>query len=157
MNFYRLFLPVLVACLLTPLAAVADHTDDEADEILRQLEENRRLIVAENMPMEAEAEDPFWSVYDEYREKIGQLDRQGFKLLRDFRGHFDDISDEQANEVMTTYFEIERETIVVRESYIDRFNEVLTPKQTLRFYQVENKLDSIIESDISSVTPLVPE
>jgi len=57
---------------------------------------------------------------------------------------------------MSTYFELEQKTLAVRQAYIGKFNAVISPKQTLRFYQIENKLAAIIQADISAVTPLVP-
>ena len=95
-------------------------------------------------------ETDFWVVYDAYRLEIGALDAEGFRLLSEFRDHFDELTDVRANKVMSSYFELEQKTLAVRKAYIGKFNTVISPKQTLRFYQIENKLDAIIQADISA-------
>ena len=141
---------------LVSTTVYSSHDDSEAAAILEQLEENRRLIVAESMHIEEAAEADFWAVYDAYRLEIGTLDAEGFNLLGEFRDHFEELTDAGADKLMSTYFELEQKTLAVRKVYIDKFNAVISPKQTLRFYQIENKVDAIIQADISAVTPLVP-
>ena len=141
---------------LLPLVAHSRHDDPGAKAIFAELEANRRLIVEENMNLTAVAEPDFWAVYDSYRLEISDLEAQGFRLLSEFRDHFEDLTDARANDVMSTYFELEQKTLAVRAAYINKFNAVISAKQTLRFYQIENKLDSIIQADVSAVTPLVP-
>jgi hypothetical protein len=141
---------------LIPTTAYSSHDDPKAAAILEQLEENRRLIVAENMQIAETAEADFWAVYDAYRLEIGALDAEGFNLLGEFRDHFEELTDARADKLMSRYFELEQKTLAVRKVYIDKFNAVISPKQTLRLYQIENKVDAIIQADISAVTPLVP-
>ena len=150
-------LVLLATCSLwlVSTTAYSSHNDQEAAAILEQLEENRRLIVAENMNIAGAAETNFWAVYDAYRLEIGALDAEGFRLLSEFRDHFEEMTDARADKVMSSYFELEQKTLAVRKTYIGKFNAVISPKQTLRFYQIENKLDAIIQADISAVTPLV--
>lgn len=143
--------------VLLPSLAQASHDSEEAAAILQQLEDNRRLIVAENMGLEENGDDAFWGIYDAYRTEIAALDKQGFALLREFRDHFEELTDERANNIISTYFDLEQRSLAVQQAYVAKFNEVLSSKQTLRFYQIENKLDAIIQADISSVTPLVPD
>jgi len=155
--FTRNFFLIATAglCLL-PAISHASHDDQEALAILKELEANRRLVVAENMTVAAEM-PAFWELYDAYRLEIGDLEAQGFSLLAEFRDHFDDLTDARANDLLLSYFELEQNILAVRKEYVSKFNAVISPKRTLRFYQVENKLDSIIQADISAVTPLVSE
>jgi len=142
-------------CLLPAIASSA-HNDPKTVAILEELEANRRLVVAENMTVAASM-PAFWDVYDAYRSEISALQNQEFNLLSEFRDHFEDLTDPRANDLMTNYFELEQKMLAVRTAYIAKFNGVISPKKTLRFYQIESKLDSIIRSDVSSVTPLVPD
>ena len=142
-------------CLL-PAISHSAHNDPEALAILEELEANRRLVVAENMALAAEM-PAFWELYDAYRVEIADLEAQGFSLLAEFRDHFENLSDARANDLLLSYFELEQKILAVRKAYVSKFNAVISPKRTLRFYQVENKLDSIIQADISAVTPLISE
>jgi hypothetical protein len=151
-----LLLLVSAGLSLFPGIVLSAHSDSDSAAILEELEANRRLVVAENMTVAA-AMPEFWAVYDAYRQEIAELEGQGFDQLREFRDHFEEIDDTRANDLLLTYFKLEQEKLTVRSAYRAKFNEVISPKKTLRFYQVESKLDSIIRSDISAVTPLVPD
>ena len=154
--------PIFMAAQLTLLLLVvampaqADHDSGEIEAIIGQLEDNRRQVVDENMALDASAADDFWQVYDRYRGEMRELQLQGFTLLREFKAHFDELTDERATQVMSTYFDLQTQELAIRERYIESFNDALSPKDTLRLYQIENKIDAIIQSDVSAVTPLVP-
>ena len=109
---------LLTAMMLTiPLAATASHDQTDTEAILLELESNRKLLVAENMNLAAERQNAFWKVYDDYRSEIIQHEKQGLSLLREFREHFDDLTNERAAKVITDYFALEQKKLTVRSSY----------------------------------------
>ncbi len=157
-NLTRYLTALLSAVILTlPIAANASHNSTDIDAILVELEANRRLLVEENMNLAAEKKVDFWKVYDDYRAEIITLEKQGLSLLQEFRDHFDGLTDERAAKILTGYFALEQQTLAIRSSYVDKFTQVISQQQTLRFYQIENKIEAIIQADISSVTPLVAD
>ena len=151
-----LSLTVLGAALL-PGTVMGSHDDADIAAILDDLETNRRAIVAENMNLPEGQSSAFWAVYDEYRMEMGELEMEGLMLLREFHEHFEEVTDDRANQIMAAYFSREAKALRLREKFVPHFNKVLSAKQTLRLYQIENKLEAIIQADVSSVTPLVPE
>jgi hypothetical protein len=141
--------------ILMPTAVFASHEETDVVAILNQLETNRKLLVAENMNLAEDRKAGFWKVYDAYRAELMELNKQSFLLLSEFRDHFEELTDERANKILESYFEIEQKRLKIGSRYVANFNKVVRPRQTLRFYQIENKIESIIQSDITSVTPLV--
>jgi len=154
---YRNFVSLLFASLiLLPGVAFSSDDDAEAAQLIAELEMNRRLVIDENMNLSPNEATAFWEVYDSYRRDLAGMNADGFKLLSEFRDNFEDLDDKRSDKILQSYFELQQKELVIRKKYVKKFNKVISPKQTLRFYQIENKLQSIIESDISSVTPLVP-
>lgn len=153
----RLCVTAMAVCMLLSGAALASHDSADIDAIWAELETNRRVVVAENMSLSEASSAAFWNVYDEYRAEMGALEKQGLLLLREFHEHFEEVTDGRANQIMAAYFSHATKILKLREKYVPEFNRALSAKQTLRLYQIENKLDAIIQADISSVTPLVPE
>ena len=143
--------------LALPVAANASHNSTEVEAILLELEANRKMLVEENMSLTAERWAGFWNVYADYRAEIIIHEEEGLSLLQEFRDHFDGLTDERAAAILTAYFALEQKTLTIRSSYVDKFTQVISQKQALRFYQIENKIDAIIQADISSVTPLVAD
>jgi hypothetical protein len=149
-------LTTLVAFALLSGSAFSAHDSPDLDNIAAELETNRRLLVEENMELDATSGGEFWKVYGLYRQEMGAIDRQLFRLMREFQEHFEELGDARATSLLADYFDLEQRALAIRRTYIPKFNAVLTPRQTLRFFQIEHKLDTIIEADISASTPLVP-
>ena len=53
-------------------------------------------------------------------------------------------------------FRIDEGRVKVRRSWYDRMAKAIPPRQLARFYQIENKLDSVVRADIAKQIPLVP-
>ena len=49
---------------------------------------------------------------------------------------------------------LEEELVKIKRKYRSNFEKVLAPRATLRYYQIENKLDTIINFELASVVPL---
>ena len=57
--------------------------------------------------------------------------------------------------LLTEFLDIREERLKLRKSYVNKFNDVLSPKMVLRYYQVENKLEAIVRHDMARGIPLV--
>ncbi|HJP05485.1 MAG: hypothetical protein QGH46_03630 [Gammaproteobacteria bacterium] len=57
--------------------------------------------------------------------------------------------------MVLTYLDLEEETNSLRQDYVREFNTVISAKQTLRFFQIDVREDSIIRTEISVNNPLV--
>ena len=57
--------------------------------------------------------------------------------------------------LQTLAINIDKAELQVKESFLPKFKEVLSSKMVARFYQIENKLDTIIDFGIATEIPLV--
>ena len=51
--------------------------------------------------------------------------------------------------------EFQQERVKVRKSFIRKFKKVLSGKRLTRFYQIDGKIDTMIDFDIARTVPLV--
>jgi hypothetical protein len=99
----------------------------------------------------------FWPIYSEYRkENIEIMDRYS-GMITDYIRRYEDaeFSDEYADQLIETYFGIKRELLAVQEKFLPRFREVLPALQVARFYQLENKMNVEIDSQLALAVPLI--
>lgn len=142
-----------IALLITNMQpGLAQDADSAA--LLREIQGNRRTVIAENMVLTVDETKRFWPLYDEFRAALGVLDEQQLQLIREFRDNFDDLSGEQADAMLTRFFDLRSQELALRQEYQPRFREFLSAQKTLRYFQVENKLDTIIDYDVSQLIPL---
>jgi len=117
----------------------------------------RKQIVAKNMPLTSMEKDKFWEVYRDYRNKMDSVNNRRVKLIT---GYADDIknaslTDEKALSMLNEFISYERMRLITKQSFVDKFKDVLPSRKVARFFQIDNKLEAIINFDLARQIPLV--
>jgi hypothetical protein len=118
---------------------------------------DRQALVAQNLPLtEAEAK-AFWPVYKEYRSEVERLGDRLVKVIAAYAASYpNQMTDERATAFFNEYLAIEREKVAVRDKYVPQVRKVLPGQKAARFFQIENKLDALINLGIANEIPLIP-
>lgn len=151
----RLF-PLLLLTLGIGLAApVSAQTERDLIELLRsQIKTDRQAIVAENMNLSETQSEKFWPLYKEYMSRRDSLIDRRVAILTDFRDNRMGMTAQQARQILTDALELEADIVSLKRQYVRDFQKVLGPRAALRFFQIQNKLDAIINVELASVVPL---
>lgn len=147
-------LAALVA-LAVPVAAA--QTVKETLDLTRQAIENqRRVLVAGAIPLtDAEAKD-FWPLYDGYEQKRRPIDERANRLVADFLASAATLTDAQAKAMLAEALGLDERRLALRREYMERMGKAIPPRKLVRFFQIENKLDSVVRADVARQVPLVP-
>lgn len=143
-----------VAALLLPFGANAQQERDKIEVLRGQISTDRQAVVALNMDLSEKQSEAFWPVYREYHEKRDELADRRVKLLTEFRDSQIGMTAEQAKKMLKEAIDLEDKLNDLKHNYRADFEKVLGPRHTLRYYQIENKLDAIINYELASVVPL---
>jgi len=150
---------VMVSLLLPGGASQAQEVSVEAWEELRELQaeilEDRIAIVRANLPLTAAEAKAFWPVYDEYSQAANAVRDRTEGLIGAYAANVDQMNDTKADAFFQEWLAIEREQLKVRETYARKVRSVLPGRKAIRFFQVESKLDAIMQLDITMRVPLV--
>ena len=142
------------AALLLPFGANAQQERDMIEVLRGQISTDRQAVVALNMDLSEKQSEAFWPVYREYHEKRDELADRRVKLLTEFRDSQIGMTAEQAQQMLKESIDLEDKLNDLKHNYRSDFEKVLGPRHTLRYYQIENKLDAIINYELASVVPL---
>jgi hypothetical protein len=115
----------------------------------------RKLVIAGELvltPAEAKA---FWPVYNEYLEEMRVVGDDEVTLITDFADNYRDMSDEFAERMLKDHLDIQSRTLKVRRNYLKRFKKVLPTIKVAKLYQVENKLDAVMDYQLASQIPMI--
>lgn len=153
-NLPRLVLVALASALLVPGTAAAQQERDLIEVLRSQVKTDRQAVVALNMDLSEKQAEAFWPVYREYQQERDELVDRRLKLLIDFRDNFDGMTAEQAKQTLKDALKLEKDINDLKRKYVSNFEKVLGPRHTLRYYQIENKLDAVINFELASVVPL---
>ena len=72
---------------------------------------------------------------------------------RDQRG--ETFTDKEAAALLNKHIAWEQEVLKVRSAYAKKMNKALSGKTVARFFQIENKMDIIIEYELAGEIPLI--
>ena len=136
-----------------PGAADEDITSDI--ELTRaSIQLRRQALVTAAMDLAPNESEAFWPLYREYRMEMAKVGDRLSKLLVQYAGQYDTLTDAQAVKIMDEYLDIEKAKNNVKGKYISRFRKVLPARKVMRFFQIDNKLDAVINRELASIVPL---
>ena len=129
---------------------------DKDIEMLRQdLRDQRKQIVALNLPLTADEATKFWPVYDQYRKAAIQPNDERWAVIKDYAAQYDSMTDAQAQNLMKRANAVDEQLLALRMRYVPIFEKVISPKKTALFYQIDRRVDLLINLQLSSVVPMV--
>ncbi len=116
----------------------------------------RKAIVALNIGLTDYENKAFWPVYDEYWAEMRKLGDRDVALISRFANNYvyENLTNKAADEMFKEWMSIKKQTIKLQEKYAKKFKKAIPEKKVLRYFQIENKLDLIIDSELSAQIPL---
>jgi len=144
---------VLAGLLALPAVASAQATDLAVTR--QQIQADRQAIVAANLPMDEATATKFWPLYQEYRAEVSKLVDKRQAILTDTTSS-DSISEKQINQMLDDWVKIGVQYAQTQQKWLKKFQPVLGARGTIRYYQIEKRLDLIVEASLASSIPLVP-
>lgn len=125
-------------------------------EVQSELRTERQAVVAENLPLSNDEATRFWPVYKAYRAEMDPVGDRLAKLLLAYARNVEQMNDTRAEAFFQEWLSIERARGMVRDKFVPRVREVLPPSKAVRFFQIENKINALIDLSLAAEVPLVP-
>jgi len=150
-------LALAVSTAVTGATAFAGAHMQERDmiEVIRQqVAANREALVAENLSLTATESESFWPVYRRFQNERSLLVDRRIEILTQFRDNFETLDDATASRLLKDALQLEDDKLKLREKFLKDFRRVLPEKKVLRYLQIENKIDTIIDYDLAQIVPL---
>ena len=115
----------------------------------------RQAIVTRAMDLKEAEAQVFWPLYRDYRLEMFKVNDRYTTALVTYLDNYENLSDQLAEKLLNDYLSIEKARLDVKAKYVPRFRKVMPSKKVARFFQVDNKLDALINADLASQIPLV--
>lgn len=151
------FLALAVAILtgLTASPVFAQTATDELEAARTQIQADRKAIVSRLMSMTEAESNAFWPVYNTYREDIRKIDDKLVSVAESYFSSPDSLTDKQAQTLLSDWMKLRADKLNLRKSYVKKFSKAIPTTKLVRFYQIENKMDAVIEYEMAASIPLV--
>jgi len=148
---------LLAAALALPFTSALAQSDDEIIEAARSvIKADRQAVVTDTMQFTAAEAEAFWPVYHQYRAEMDTVGDGVKHLALEYAGLYPDVPDERAKRMLKELAGLEKKQVATRAKYLKKFAKVLPATKTLRFAQVESRLDLAMRLELAASIPLVP-
>lgn len=152
------FLLCAVVPLAQPASAPVNETfadlTDEIEMVRSMAQTQRQALVRQNMVFEPAENQAFWPLYNEYRGEMAAVQNRLVRLVTDYAAQYETLTDSEAQRLLDGYLDYQSDALKVRQKYVKKLSKVLPGRKVARFFQVENKLDAIVNLSAASEIPL---
>ena len=146
------------ALMLQTGAAGAQTTsanlNDDVQQLIAQVQSDKAAVVIRSLQLTDAETRAFTPVYDEYQAERKKLAERRINTLNKFAANYGSMTDDAAEDILKEWFKIKEDDVDLFKKYAKRFERVIPATKVLRFVQVENKLDNVIELEATRVVPL---
>jgi hypothetical protein len=150
------------ALLITAVLAGASlnnfaQSDDAIIEAARSvIKADRQLVVSDAMQLSEAETKSFWPIYHQYRAEMDTVGDGVKHLVLEYAGFYPDVPAERAKAMLKELASLEKKHASTRATYLKKVAKVLPAAKTLRFAQVESRLDLAARLELAASIPLVP-
>ena len=130
-------------------------TDNDIEMLRQDLRDQRKQIVALNLPLTADEATKFWPIFDQYRKDAIAPNDQRWAVIKEYAANYDTMTDAQAQDYMKRANAVDFELLALRMRYVPMFEKAISPKKTALFYQIDRRVDLLINLQLSSTIPMV--
>jgi len=138
---------------------IIGQTMDDYIEVQREvLKTEKKAVIAEAMQFTDAESTVFWPLYNEYNDKMYKLNTKVYNLIKEYADHYGEtMTDEKAIEIWTNSMKVEDELNSLERSYFKKFQKILSGKKAARYFQLENKINNLINAELALEIPLMEE
>ena len=150
---------VIALCLALALpASVLGQGRDEIELTRQIIQTERQAIVANALQLTDAQAKAFWPLFRQYHSELSTSGDRLVNLIEGYAKSYnsDSITDDKAASMLTEWLSISDAKLKTQKKWVKKFNGVLPPTKVVLLYQVENKLDSIIDLELAAEIPLIP-
>jgi hypothetical protein len=115
----------------------------------------RKATVGTNMNLTAAESAKFWPVYDAYEGKMDAIEDRHVRELKDFAAKYNTLTDADAGKKLNEVMAIQQARLDVQKDFVPKFQAVIPQIKVTRFFQIDNKIQALIQCDIAQLVPLV--
>jgi Spy/CpxP family protein refolding chaperone len=136
--------------------AQTNNIKDQDIEMLRaDLRSQRKQITAQNMTLTADEATKFWPIFDQYRQEAIKPNDDRWALIKDYADNYSTMTDAQAQDYIKRSTAVEQQLIALRMKYVLVFEKAISPKKTALWYQIDRRVDLLINLQLSTAIPMV--
>ena len=131
---------------------------DQNIQLLRQdIRSKKKQLVAANLTLTETEATKFWPLYDQYTADLSKIQNEKVAVIKEYADNWGKLSDNQALSLMNRALAVEKNVADLRIRYVPIFNKAISGTKVATFFQIDRRLQALIDIQLSSQLPLVQD
>src|ERR1700751_833384 len=130
-------------------------TDSDIELLRKDLRAKKKQITAANLNLTTEQATRFWPIFDQYTAELTKINDQKYGLIKEFANSWGSITDGQAEDMTKRAIAVKKLVGQMRLKYVPIFNQVVPGKLVATFFQIDRRLQLMIDLQLMSQLPFV--
>jgi hypothetical protein len=132
--------------------------EDQDIALLRKdIGSKKKQLVAANLKLTDEEATKFWPIYDQYTADLIKINNAKYSVIKEYANSFGSVTDEQAIDLTKRALAADEQVAQLRVRYIPKFQTALPGRKVATFYQIERRVQSMIDLQLTGQLPLVQD
>ncbi len=151
--------PMAVAQGSSSQSATADSTADAITDqqlalLRRDIRSIKKQLIAANLTLTDSEATKFWPVYEQYSADTGKINDARTAIIKEYSEEYGTLTDDQADNLIRRWLDTDIEQTKLRQQYVAIFRKVLSGKKAATFFQLDRRISTMIDVQITSQLPL---
>ncbi len=129
-------------------------SDQDIQMLRKNLREQRRQVITANMKLTGAEAEKFWPLYDQYISDLVRINNTKYDLIKQYLQVQGNLSDAQADSAVKQWIGVDQSVSELRLKYVPAFRKILSAKNTALFYQVDRRIQLMIDLQLVSALPM---
>jgi hypothetical protein len=140
---------VIVERVITPTV-----TDEDIALLRQDLRAKKMQVIGQNMSLSDMEAEKFWPIYNHYVMDLREVNDRKYALLKQYAEMWATMSDQDALIYVRNWLEADGQAQALRLKYVPVVSQVLPGKKAATFFQLDRRLNMIIDLQLFSQIPL---
>ena len=150
---------VLAGGLVAAQTQTAAPAPSKVDAAIEQLRKDTRAevtdIIAGTMGFSADEASKFWPLYRKYEEAQKAVGDEKVTLIKDYAANYQSMTDQKAQVLLSRLTAVEDKGLAAKRQFISELQKVLPAKRVAKYYQVDNRINLLMNLALAEQIPLV--
>jgi len=130
-------------------------SDQDIERVRKDLRAQKKQMVAANLTLTTDQATKFWPVYDQYIAEQTKIHDQKYAVIKEFGTSWGSIDDAKAMDLTHRALAVDQQVTQLRIKYVPIFSKVLPGKQVATFFQIDRRLQMVVDLQLMAQLPLV--
>jgi len=145
----------LIATLVLVLLPFIGSAQEFIDLLRTEVNFEKRGLVGDALGLESSESVAFWKIYSQFEIEIDRLGDKRVANIKKLTDNEGKMTDKVAGEIAKSYFATRAERNKIYKKYYSKFNSVISVTKTVRFYQIMDQVQLLVDLQVASELPLI--